>query len=193
MMPRRRAQPRQRPHGGHGQGGGAGMTAEFDGRGAALVAGGRIRSAGAEEFERMIEIFHDAVRLTAVADYGVRRVRVWAPDLIDREAWLARFAQRQTFAFEVDGLMVGFADLDAAGLIDRLFVDPAFGRQGVATRLLAYVETQARTAGLRKLTAGASLTARKVFERSGFRIGVPRVVVRRGEEFVQFPVEKALA
>ncbi len=168
------------------------MTTDREGARAALVAGGRIRLAGAEEVDRMIEIFHDAVRLTAVADYGVRRVRVWAPDLIDREAWLARFTARRTFAFEVDGLMVGYADLDGVGHIDRLFVDPAFGRHGVAGRLLAHVETEARTAATRRLTAGASLTARKVFERAGFRIGVPRVVERRGEEFVQFPVEKTL-
>ncbi|MGH2341422.1 GNAT family N-acetyltransferase [Segnochrobactraceae bacterium EtOH-i3] len=169
------------------------MRTERDTERAALVAGGRIRLAEAGEIDRMIEIFHDAVRLTAVADYGIRRVRAWAPDLIDREAWRARLLDgRRTFAFEVDGLMIGYADLDAAGHIDRLFVDPAFGRHGVASRLLAHVEAEARAASQRRLTARVSLTARKVFERAGFRIGVPRVVERRGEEFVNFPVEKPL-
>lgn len=168
------------------------MTAENGDEMPAFVLAGRIRPAEAGELDRMIEIFHDAVRLTAVADYGVRRARAWAPDLIDREAWLARFAERRTYAYEVDGLIAGYCDLDGAGHIDRLFVDPAFGRRGIAGELLAHVEDEARAAGANKLTARVSLTARKVFERAGFRFGTPRVVERRGEEFVHFPVEKKL-
>ena len=51
-----------------------------------------------------------------------------------------------------------------------LFVDPDFGRHGVASALLASVVALARQRGLPALTTFASLTSRPVFERHGFVI-----------------------
>jgi putative acetyltransferase len=51
-----------------------------------------------------------------------------------------------------------------------LFVDPDFGRHGVASALLASVVALARQRGLPALTTFASLTSWPVFERHGFVI-----------------------
>ena len=63
-----------------------------------------------------------------------------------------------------------FTDLDDHGYIDMLFVDPDFGRHGVASELLASVVALARQRGLPALTTFASLTSRPVFEKQGFVI-----------------------
>ena len=51
-----------------------------------------------------------------------------------------------------------------------LFVDPDFGRHGVASALLTSVVALARQRALPALTTFASLTSRPVFERHGFVI-----------------------
>jgi GNAT superfamily N-acetyltransferase len=70
----------------------------------------------------------------------------------------------------VDNHVAGFVDLDDNGYIHMMFVDPDFGRRGVASALLASVVALARERGLPALTTFASLTSRPVFERHGFVI-----------------------
>ena len=68
-----------------------------------------------------------------------------------------------------DGRVVGFTDLDDDGYVDMLFVDPDFGRQGVATSMLAATIALARQRGTVALTTYARLTAMPLFERHGLR------------------------
>jgi putative acetyltransferase len=64
--------------------------------------------------------------------------------------------------------VAGFTDVDDSGYIDMLFVDPDFGRRGVASALLAHVIALSRARGLPASTTFASLTSRQVIERLGF-------------------------
>jgi putative acetyltransferase len=70
----------------------------------------------------------------------------------------------------IDGHVAGFTDLDDHGYIHTLFVDPDFGRHGVASALLTSMVALARQRGLPAVTTFASLTSRPVFERHGFVI-----------------------
>ena len=72
--------------------------------------------------------------------------------------------------------MAGFTDLDDHGYIDMVFVDPDFGRQGIASALLASMIALARQRGLPAVTTFAGLTSRPVFERHGFVITGERYV-----------------
>jgi putative acetyltransferase len=96
--------------------------------------------------------------------------RLW-----DLDSWAAARAAAHTQLAIIDGHVAGFTDLDHHGYIDMLFVDPDFGRHGVASALLASallasVVALARQRGLPALTTFASLTSRPVFERHGFVI-----------------------
>ena len=115
-------------------------------------------------------IFQRAVRETASAHYSPVQVEAWAADGGNPDSWAAARAAVHTQLAVVDGHVVGFIDLDGDGYIDMLFVDPDFGRQGVASTLLAWVIAEARQRGLPALTTFASLTSRPVFERHGFLI-----------------------
>ena len=88
--------------------------------------------------------------------------------------------------------LAGFADLEADGHIDALFVDPDFQGTGIARRLLAQIETQARAQGLKRLTVEASITARTVFERCGFSVLAAQTVHLRGQDFLNYRMEKSL-
>lgn len=115
-------------------------------------------------------VFLRAVRETARAHYSLVQVEAWAAEGADLDSWAAARAAADTHVAVVDGRIAGFVDLDDQGHIDLLFVDPDFGRRGVASALLAHVVTLARERGLSALTTFASLTSRPVFERHGFVI-----------------------
>ena len=115
-------------------------------------------------------IFLRAVRETANANYSPEGIEAWAADCGDLDSWAAARAAAHTQLAIIDGQVVGFTDVDDHGYIDMLFVDPDFGRRGVASALLASVIALARQRGIPALTTFASLTSRPVFERHGFLI-----------------------
>jgi len=128
------------------------------------------RAYTANDAEATSLIFLRAVRETGPAHYSPEQVEAWAADFGDLDSWAAARAAADTLLAVIEDRVVGFTDLDDHGYIDMLFVDPDFGRRGVASALLASVIALARQRGLPALTTFASLTSRPVFERHGFVI-----------------------
>ena len=86
--------------------------------------------------EATLTVFLRAIRETAAGDYSPDQVAAWAAEHGDLAAWAASRAAAHTQVAIIDGRVVGFTDLDDDGYVDMLFVDPDFGRQGVATSML---------------------------------------------------------
>jgi putative acetyltransferase len=127
-----------------------------------------LRAYTASDAEATALIFLRAVRQTATVHYSPEQVAAWAANYGDPDSWAAARAAAQTQLAVIDGRVAGFTDLDEHGYVHMLFVDPDFGRRGVASALLASVVALARQRGLPALTTFASLTSRPVFERQGF-------------------------
>jgi putative acetyltransferase len=157
------------------------------------VSGIIIRPYRPSDLEALIALFRDAVRQVARRDYSEAQVRAWAPDAIDRARWAARRADRPTWVAEAGGDIAGFTDLEPDGHIDMLFVHPGQQGRGVATALLAQVEAAARAQGIGRLFTEASITARPVFERRGFRVVAPQTVSLRGQRLTNYRMERVLA
>lgn len=122
-----------------------------------------------EDAAPTLDVFLAAVRRTAAAVYTAEQVAAWiGPDRADVDAWDRRRSRASTSVAELDGVVVGFADLLPDGLVDMLFVHPDAGRRGVASVLLAAVVDEARARGIAGLRTFASRSARPVFERAGF-------------------------
>ncbi|WP_171905274.1 GNAT family N-acetyltransferase [Cellulosimicrobium cellulans] len=143
--------------------------------------------------EATLRIFERAITRTARSRYTEEQVRAWLGGSRDLEQWGAERRRVRTFVAEVGGVVAGFTDLDDDGYVDRLFVDPDHGRRGVARALLAAVLAAARSAGLPELTTHASLVARPVFEREGFRVVHQEEVQRDGVPLVRFLMRTRLA
>ncbi len=151
-----------------------------------LADGGIIRPYGDADASGTLAVFLLAVRETAAAHYDARQIAVWAPDDIDLSEWARRRAAVATRVAEIDGRVVGFADLDGAGHVDMVFVHPSFGRRGIASALFETVLADARQAGLAALTVDASLTARAFFERNGFVVVAQQHIERGGVLLTNF-------
>jgi putative acetyltransferase len=138
----------------------------------------RIRPYRAEDAAATLRIFERAVMVTARSRYSAEQVEAWVGGPRDVLEWAADRLRASTFVAEVDGSPAGFADLADSGYIDRLFVDPDHNRRGIGTALLARVVEEAKVRGIPRLSTHASLVARSVFERAGFRVVEKETVVK---------------
>jgi putative acetyltransferase len=82
--------------------------------------------------------------------------------------------------------IAGFSDLVDDTLLDMLFVDPDLSRRGIGAKLIAAVVDLAQAAGAPYVETHASLTARPVFERSGFVVVADETPVIRGVPLANF-------
>jgi putative acetyltransferase len=106
--------------------------------------------------EATLTVFLRAIRERAAGDYSPDQTAAWAAEHGDLAAWAACRAAAHTQVAIIDGRVVGFTDLADDGYLDMLFLDPDFGRQGVATSMLAATITLARQRGTIALTTYAT-------------------------------------
>ena len=74
-----------------------------------------------------------------------------------------------------------------------LFVHARYHSRGVARALLEHVDALARRENTPRLYTEASITARPVFERHGFRVLARQTVAHDGEAMINYRMEKPLA
>ncbi len=97
-----------------------------------------------------------------------------------------------TAVASIEGVVVGFADVDHEGYIDMLFVHPSSGRRGVAAALLAWIETEAARLGATSLLTHASITARPFFGSNGFVVVEERQPIIRGVALQNYAMRRSL-
>ena len=141
----------------------------------------------------LLALFRDTVRSVNSRDYSPVQVAAWASDDIDMIRWFGRFEERFVLVAEEGGLPVGFAELEADGHVDRVYVSADHQGRGIGRRLVATMVAEARRAGIRRLFTEASITARPFFEAQGFVVLTPQVVTVRGVEFVNYRMERVIA
>jgi putative acetyltransferase len=152
----------------------------------------QVRNYAPGDIDALIDLFRSSVRIVAGRDYTQDQVTAWAPDEIDRIAWAARCANWQTFVAELQNSLVGFASVEPDGHLDMMYVHPEHQGKGIASALLEHVEQFAHRHGLARLYTEASITARPYFEHRGFRLIASQVVSARGQDFINYRMEKQL-
>lgn len=114
------------------------------------------------------DVFRAAVLRTAAHYYSSAQLEAWISGSEDLAGWDQRRSAAWTVVAEIDGRVVGFADLTAEGVLDMLFVHPDRGRQGVGRALVEVVLGKARRRGLQRVRTRASRAGRPAFTRLGF-------------------------
>ena len=146
----------------------------------------------------------DAAALTAlyvrsVRHYGPRaytpeQVAVWAATA-DVAHTAARCGDGRYVVVAQDeaGRLLGFADLEADGHLDMLYVAPEAEGQHVGSHLYGAIEAHARRRGLHRIFVEASELARPLFERRGFTLLGRNDLVLDGVDIHNYRMEKRLA
>ena len=135
-----------------------------------MSAAVHIRAYSEADLDALIDLFTSSVRQVASRDYSPAQIEAWAPVAVNREQWATRLGSRPTYVAEAGGQIAGFSDLEPDGHIDMLFVHADHQGQGVARALLDHITARAHEQGIARLFTEASITARPVFERSGFEL-----------------------
>lgn len=131
-----------------------------------------IRTATPADAAAIVAVKRAAINELAPAAYSPAELDAWAPD----DEAIAEFRSAlgadafQVLVAEDDDRIVGYSVLNAAEeAVDALFVRPFWSRIGIATRLLAQLETSAAFAGCPTLSATVSLNAVPFYEAAGYR------------------------
>lgn len=88
----------------------------------------------------LAELFYATVHTVCARDYTPEQLDAWATGEVDLTAWDASFLAHRTLAAVEGETIVGFADMDGSGYLDRLYVHRDFQRRGVAAALCDALE-----------------------------------------------------
>src|SRR5881398_2034549 len=83
----------------------------------------------------LLALFRDTIRRVNSWDYSPAQIAAWASDDIDTVSWFGRFAGRFVAVADEAGRPVGFAELEADGHIDRVYISANHQRRGIGRQL----------------------------------------------------------
>ena len=146
-----------------------------------------IREYCTSDLKTLAQLFFDTVHTVNAKDYTPEQLEVWATGTIDEDRWNTSLSAHRTLIAELDGVIVGFADMAEDGYLDRLYVHRAYQRRGIATALCDALETGC-IAPL--LITHASITARPFFEKRGWKTVQQQTVIRQGIALTNFVMHK---
>lgn len=136
-----------------------------------------IRPYRRQDLDEILQLFYDTVHTVNRKDYTPEQLDAWADGHPDKEKWNLSLLGHFTAIAEEDSIILGFADMDASGYLDRLYVHHAFQGRGIATALCDKLES---TAKAEKFTTHSSATALPFFKKRGYHVQKQQTVQRKG-------------
>ena len=123
----------------------------------------KIRKFQATDTAALRALFVETVHQVNSRDYNASQIAAWAPLSYDFATWLARLSAINPFIAELDGVIVGYADIQADGYIDHFFCHAQYQRQGVGKALMHKLLETAQQQGNARLYVHVSITAKPFF------------------------------
>ncbi|MDA3873756.1 MAG: GNAT family N-acetyltransferase [Kiritimatiellae bacterium] len=138
----------------------------------------------------MAEIFSAAVHEIACEVYTKAQCDVWASGEVNYDHWKRRCELKRPFVSENEsGWIEGFLELDPDGHIDCAYVNPAFKRTGVMTRLTEHAIQTCFDFKVDRVYVEASICAKPMFGKLGFQVIAENMVRIGGEDLLNFRME----
>jgi len=134
----------------------------------------------------------NTIRNVNIRDYTLAQIKAWAPDNLDMKLWQERVSDINPFIAELNGQVVGFADLQKDGYIDHFFCHSEFQRIGIGRALMEHIFSVAHANKLSRLYSKVSLTARAFYEHHGFKVVKQQYFEVQGEKLTNFIMEKTM-
>ena len=151
-----------------------------------------IRDFQEEDAPTLWALFFNTVRKVNRRDYTEQQVKAWAQEGFDSQLWLKKMISIQPFVAELDGVIVGYSDVQPSGLVDHFFCHHEYQGQGVGRALMTHVIKQAEAKGLNRIFSEVSITARPFYEHMGFTVVNERQIEVRGATLTNYVMEKNL-
>ena len=120
------------------------------------------------EEESLRQLCRDTTCLVNVNEYGKALVEKWASRLDNRIDWKERVKYKNPFVAEIDGEIVGFAELTRKGNISAFYSHRLWQNKGIGSALLETIVEEADSLGIKTIQVESSISASKFFISRGF-------------------------
>ncbi|HDM8231932.1 TPA: GNAT family N-acetyltransferase [Vibrio campbellii] len=151
-----------------------------------------IRDFQEEDAPTLWALFFNTVRNVNRRDYTEQQVKAWAQEGFDSQLWLKKMISIQPFVAELNGVIVGYSDVQPSGLVDHFFCHHEYQGQGVGRSLMTHVLKQAEAKGLNRIYSEVSITARPFYEHMGFTVVNEQQIEVRGATLTNYVMERHL-
>ncbi|WP_332870221.1 GNAT family N-acetyltransferase [Psychromonas sp. MB-3u-54] len=135
-------------------------------------------------------LFFNTIRNINRHDYTELQVQAWAPDSMDLFIWNKRMIDIEPFIAEIDGTIVGYADLQNDGLIDHFFCHHQYQRQGIGSALMAHIFDLGNKKKINSFFSQVSISAKPFFEHFGFNLVKQQSVEVKDQQLTNFHMQK---
>ena len=152
----------------------------------------RIRRAGVNDLESILELFVDTILTINARDYSAEQTKAWANGAKKTERWLKKITEQYFLIAEINSEPAGFASITTNGYLDFLFVSKDHQRKGIAQNLYNELEKFAYENHFIKISSDVSATARPFFLKQGFTLKLEQQVVIEGIMVTNYKMEKRL-
>ncbi|AGH80854.1 acetyltransferase [Psychromonas sp. CNPT3] len=132
----------------------------------------------------------NTIRCINIRDHTVDQTKVWAPDDQDMNLWQKRVSEMNPFIAELNGKVVGFADLQNDGYIDHFFCHSEYQGLGVGRALMEHILAIGNLKGISRFYSEVSITARSFYEHLGFKVVNEQQVKIKDQQLTNFLMEK---
>lgn len=136
------------------------------------------------------ELFYNTIRKINSRDYSLSQVQAWASDKLDMAVWRKRMSGISPYIAELNGQVVGYADLQDDGLIDHFFCHAEYQGIGVGRALMEHILATGNAKGISRFYSEVSITAKPFYERFGFQVDKEQLVEMRGQKLTNFVMVK---
>ncbi len=145
-----------------------------------------------ENASALWDLFFNTVRKVNRKDYSNEQVTAWAPESFDTDVWKSKMQSLNPFIAEIDDEIVGYSDLQDDGLIDHFFCHYQHQGKGVGSALMTHILQQAKERKLPRVYSHVSITAKPFYERFGFTVVKPQRIDVRGEQLINYVMERQI-
>jgi putative acetyltransferase len=128
----------------------------------------------------LFDVYFTAIHLVACRDYTPEQLAAWAPRDLDNSLWQEKIRRINPFVAELNGELVGYADVQLDGYIDHFFVSGKHPRRGIGSLLMMRILQEANSLTASTLRSHVSRTAQPFFAKFGFVIAEQRYPEVRG-------------
>ena len=152
----------------------------------------KITAFGRNDMEELIHLMRETVYAVCKDDYSPEELELWVPKNIDKARFLKSLRHAKVLVAREEGAIVGFADMDADGYLNRLYTRVEYQGRGIGSALLQRMEEEARKNRCGKVFLTSSITARSFYEHHGYVCLGAKEAPRRGGSVPGFRMEKKL-
>ncbi|KAF2512556.1 GNAT family N-acetyltransferase [Flavobacterium foetidum] len=150
------------------------------------------RKATISDLSEMQELYIATIQSVCKNDYNTEQIEAWIYGVNNKERWIDVIETQFVLLAVIEDKIVGYGTLKDANYIDFFYVHKDFQRKGIADKILAELELEAKKQHSKIITSDISITARPYFEKKGFVVKTEQKNIRLGVELINYKMEKEL-